>query len=54
LGQPEAATKEKGESLIQAIAERVCGFLRDFSEWPPRDVLPESFGQDTRASHPSQ
>ncbi|MEX0936489.1 MAG: creatininase family protein [Pirellulales bacterium] len=54
LGQPEASTKEKGETLIQAIVDRVSDFLGDFAEWPFRDVLPESFGQDSRAAHPGE
>ncbi|MDP7252909.1 MAG: creatininase family protein [Planctomycetota bacterium] len=37
LGQPEQATAEKGESLVNAIVQEVCAFVEDFASW---DFLP--------------
>lgn len=34
MGRPEAATKEKGNSLLEAVVETLVEFLIDFSSWP--------------------
>ena len=33
MGNPEVATAEKGESLLNAIAGEVVEFIRNFSTW---------------------
>ncbi len=38
LGQPGAATAEKGASLLEAVVADVVAFLRDFARWP--DLAP--------------
>ncbi|MEO2045829.1 MAG: creatininase family protein [Pirellulales bacterium] len=39
MGQPELATREKGESLITAAAEEVAAFIEDFLTWTQPKVL---------------
>ncbi len=33
MGQPQAATAEKGESLLTAICAEVVDFLTEFAQW---------------------
>lgn len=34
FGEPETATREKGEHILQCAAEQVARFVREFTEWP--------------------
>ena len=33
MGKPQAATAEKGQSLLTAICEEVVNFLTEFAQW---------------------
>jgi len=33
MGNPEAATAAKGESLLEAITQEVVAFLQEFATW---------------------
>lgn len=39
MGEPAAATKEKGLSLIHSAVEALAEFIRDFSKWPQMPPL---------------
>lgn len=39
MGQPTAATAEKGQALLEAIIGEVCAFLEDFAKWPALPAL---------------
>ena len=41
MGQPELATREKGESLLSAAADEVAVFIEDFLTWTQPKVLKE-------------
>jgi creatinine amidohydrolase len=34
MGQPRAATAEKGKSIFAAVVAEVCAMLTDFATWP--------------------
>lgn len=34
FGWPELATPEKGDALLQAAADEVAAFVREFAQWP--------------------
>ncbi len=39
MGSPAAASKEKGESLLQAVTATLVEFLRDFRTWPAMEPV---------------
>jgi len=40
MGDPSAATKEKGEALLESVTGALTDFLDDFANWPPMKPLP--------------
>jgi creatinine amidohydrolase/Fe(II)-dependent formamide hydrolase-like protein len=34
MGQPKAASAEKGSSILAAVVDEVVAMLEDFSRWP--------------------
>lgn len=41
MGNPAAATKEKGMALLEAVAAALVEFIEDFAKWPPMSKLSE-------------
>lgn len=39
MGKPSAATREKGAAMLQAVADDVVRFLREFRTWPSLPVI---------------
>ena len=39
MGDPTAATAEKGHSILQAVTDEVVKFIDDFSKWPPMNKI---------------
>lgn len=37
LGRPELASREKGQKLLEAIAEEIIAFVREFAHWERQD-----------------
>jgi creatinine amidohydrolase len=45
MGKPSAATAEKGRAILNAVAEDVAAFLRDFATWKEFKVLKPAEGK---------
>jgi creatinine amidohydrolase len=39
MGEPAAATAQKGERIVQAVVEQVVTFLNEFQSWPDLPVV---------------
>ena len=39
MGEPAAATAQKGERIADAVVEQVVAFLKDFRNWPDLPVV---------------
>ena len=39
MGDPSAASAEKGRSMLHAVVDDVVAFLEDFAKWPDLPVL---------------
>jgi creatinine amidohydrolase len=40
IGAPTLATKERGEALLETLADKIAGFLNEFGRWPNRKEVP--------------
>jgi creatinine amidohydrolase/Fe(II)-dependent formamide hydrolase-like protein len=38
LGRPELATSDKGEKLLDVIAQKIADFVREFANWEREDA----------------